>query len=300
MREKRAMKYRFIDFETANYARESICAVGISTFENEIEIDSFYSLIKPTPFALDKHCYDVHQIDLEKLSTAPDFSDICGEIIKRLDGIVVTHNAAFDMSCLSAAFDAYEISYPDFFYLDTLKIAQTKYQHCKLSDLANIYGVPYENAHNALADAQMLGKIYFKMRDDFSPEICGYYMERFGSENKKTHSRQNATDGDEIETTVSGLPFSKPKKIDFVGKKFVVTGEFATIPRKRVEEIIREQGGCLQTTANTKSNYIIIGSIASDGWANGNYGRKIEQALALSNITFVSELDLKNYPEFTK
>lgn len=294
------MKFCFLDFETANCSRESICSVGISVRENGIEVDSFYSLVKPTPFSLEKHCFNTHKIELETLIKAPNFTEVFPEIKKHLNGIVVAHNATFDMSCLAAALDLNKISYPDFFYLDTLKIAQTKYKSAKLSDLAKIYGVPYENAHNALSDARMLGKVYGKMREDFCPEFCGYHMERFGVKNGKTHSAKIVNDFDEIETTVGGLPFSKPKKIEFVGKKFVVTGEFATTQRKRVEEIICENGGTLQSSANTKSNYIIIGSIASDGWANGNYGRKIEQALSQQNIVFISEVDLQNYPEFAK
>lgn len=301
------MKYCFLDFETANSERESICAVGISVRENGAEVDSFYSLVKPTPFRLDRRNQSVHGIEYTDLVDAPEFWKVYALFEHHLNGIVLTHNAAFDLSCLSAALDANHIIYPDFLYIDTLKIAHKKYEHTKLSDLAEIYGVPYKDAHNALADARMLGEIYERMRLDFCPEICGYDMQRFKPNpfdfptypQPTSQKQKTSKDAAPQQKTVDDLPFAVPDKIEFAEKKFVVTGEFATIPRKRVEEIVLKNGGTLQSAANSKSSYIIVGSVAASGWANGNYGRKIEQALKQPNIIFVSESVLKNFREFT-
>ena len=38
-----------IDFETANGRRSSVCAVGIVVVRNDEIVDSFYSLIHPSP-----------------------------------------------------------------------------------------------------------------------------------------------------------------------------------------------------------------------------------------------------------
>ena len=38
-----------IDFETANGKRSSICSVGAAIVKNGEIVDSFYSLVKPTP-----------------------------------------------------------------------------------------------------------------------------------------------------------------------------------------------------------------------------------------------------------
>lgn len=47
------MRISFIDFETANRKRTSICSVGISTQVDGEEVGSFYSLIRPVPFKID-------------------------------------------------------------------------------------------------------------------------------------------------------------------------------------------------------------------------------------------------------
>ena len=38
-----------IDFETANFERTSVCAVGVVIVKNGEMVDSFYSLIHPEP-----------------------------------------------------------------------------------------------------------------------------------------------------------------------------------------------------------------------------------------------------------
>ena len=38
-----------IDFETANQHRSSVCSVGIVIVKNDIIVDRFYRLIKPSP-----------------------------------------------------------------------------------------------------------------------------------------------------------------------------------------------------------------------------------------------------------
>lgn len=38
-----------IDFETANYNRSSVCAVGVVIVRDGEIVDSFYSLIQPVP-----------------------------------------------------------------------------------------------------------------------------------------------------------------------------------------------------------------------------------------------------------
>ena len=49
-----------IDFETANGKRSSICSVGAVVVKNGEIVDSFYSLVKPTPNYYAWFCQEVH------------------------------------------------------------------------------------------------------------------------------------------------------------------------------------------------------------------------------------------------
>ena len=45
-----------IDFETANYARSSVCSVGVIIVRGGEVVDKFYSLIKPEPEYYNYRC----------------------------------------------------------------------------------------------------------------------------------------------------------------------------------------------------------------------------------------------------
>ena len=77
-----------------------------------------------------------------------------------------------------------------------------------------------------------------------------------------------------------------------------MTGSLIIEKREKIEEIIKINGGKIQNSANGRTNYVIVGSVASPGWARGNYGRKIEEALKIPGITFINEKDfVKLYEE---
>lgn len=104
--------------------------------------------------------------------------------------------------------------------------------------------------------------------------------------------------GSMLETGVAtgmtiGLPFDAAVRVDFNGHKFCPTGKFIYGPRAKVERAIIERGGSVSVTPTVKTNYLIVGSLASRDWAMTSYGRKIEAAMTLkgsgSNIVIVSE-----------
>ena len=290
------MKITFIDFETANRERSSICSVGISVQEDGKEIDSFYSLVKPNPFNIENMCKKIHGLDYCDLIDAPDFLEIHNSLISYLDNnIVVAHNACFDMDCLSTLLYKLRLPFPSFYYLDSFELAKTLFENADLETLAMIYNVDLENHHNSLCDARTLGRIYWNLRQDLTPEFCRNFLQDFkdrlfvemDQESRDLSSRKkHLTD---IDLTKNDLPSQNPDNIEFLNKKFVITGNFAHLNRKSIEEKIKSKGGIIQNMPSSKTNYIIIGSIASAGWANGNYGRKIETALTLPNIIFVNE-----------
>lgn len=69
--------------------------------------------------------------------------------------------------------------------------------------------------------------------------------------------------------------------IIFDGREFCVTGTFAFGQRKAVENAIHSRGGQTIKAPRRLTHYGLVGSFVSPGWANGNYGTKIERALSL-------------------
>lgn len=279
----------FFDVETANRQRSSICSIGISVWEGGKEIDSFYSLVRPTPYQVDRLNRDVNGLDYCHLCNAPDFLELYPKIKKYFNGILVAHNAKFDMDCLSYILFKKNIPTPEFLFIDSLPLAKTKYESPTLDHLAEIYKIPTQNRHNSLSDARILGAIFNKMREDFSIEMLITSMRSF-----KNFHLNNAFYAEEDEVpdafpVKEDLPYQNPETVEFIDKKFVITGQFQYISRKEIIDFLESQGATVQNGTTKQTNYILVGSIASDAWKNGNYGSKIEKALTLPNLVFLSE-----------
>jgi DNA polymerase III epsilon subunit-like protein len=78
------------------------------------------------------------------------------------------------------------------------------------------------------------------------------------------------------------LPLDAPQpKIEFTGRRFVLTGQFAYGPRSVCEREVLARGGEVAKTTNRRTDYLVIGTIASPNWYHTSHGRKIEEAVRL-------------------
>lgn len=85
--------------------------------------------------------------------------------------------------------------------------------------------------------------------------------------------------------------------IEYHANEFVLTGNFAFGTKNQVIKAIEERGGVVHARPRHGTRYVIVGSFVSEGWAHGNYGRKIEAAMDLresgQNLDILSEDDWK-------
>lgn len=152
-----------IDFETANGARSSVCSVGVVIFRDGVEVDSFYSLIKPAPNFYTVFTTRVHGLTRRDTDSAPHFPEVWEQIASRLEGLpLVAHNARFDQGCLMAVFAHYGMEYPHYRFLDTLRasrLCHPQLPNHQLHTAAAACGFDLTNHHHALADAQACAAI---------------------------------------------------------------------------------------------------------------------------------------------
>jgi NAD-dependent DNA ligase len=88
--------------------------------------------------------------------------------------------------------------------------------------------------------------------------------------------------------------FDEPQpSITYPGKGFVLSGQFAYGRKNLVIDVIESKGGVVHTNVRRSTDYLLVGSFVSEGWAHGSYGRKIEAAMegraAGHGIAIVSE-----------
>lgn len=105
------MKYIVFDVETPNRANNRMSAIGITVIEGGKITDSFFSLVDP-----ETH-FDYFNTQLTGISTltvqgAPNFSELWKQIKPLMDsGILVAHNAIFDMGVLKKCLHGYSIAW---------------------------------------------------------------------------------------------------------------------------------------------------------------------------------------------
>lgn len=156
-----------IDFETANGYRSSVCSVGIVVVRQGEVVDSFYSLIHPTPDYYQDFCQEVHGLGPEDTDNAPLFPEVWKQIEPKVQGLpLVAHNSPFDEGCLKAVFDEYQMEYPDYEFYDTLVPSRQllpDLENHQLQTVAAACGYDLLNHHHALADAEACAQIAIKL-----------------------------------------------------------------------------------------------------------------------------------------
>jgi len=152
-----------IDFETANQHAGSACSVGVVIVRGGEVVDSFYSLIRPEPNYYSYWCVRTHGLTRSDTDGAPIFPDVWARVAPLVEGLpLVAHNARFDEGCLRAAFQIYQMDYPDYVFFDTLAAARRRLPHLpnhQLDTVAAACGFCDFAHHNALADAQACAAI---------------------------------------------------------------------------------------------------------------------------------------------
>ena len=104
-----ANRYIAFDVETPNRYNSRMSAIGISVVEDGRIVDSFYSLVDPEqPF--DWFNTQLTGIDSEAVAGAPTFPELWERIEPILSsGVLVAHNASFDMGVLKKCLHDYGI-----------------------------------------------------------------------------------------------------------------------------------------------------------------------------------------------
>jgi DNA polymerase-3 subunit epsilon len=157
------MNFVAIDFETAQYARESVCSVGLVKFLDGKAQHSYYSLVRPPVLYIRPEFTKIHGLTVEDVRSAPTFADIWDtEALPFIgDMPLAAHNASFDMGALRAVLEWHGLPVPPLRYFCTLALSRNVWPGLRSHSLPNLgahFDIQYE-AHNALDDARTCGDI---------------------------------------------------------------------------------------------------------------------------------------------
>ncbi len=157
---------RFIifDVETPNYRCNRMSAIGITVLEDGVVTNEFSSLINPeTDF--DAFNIRLTGIDEELVRDAPTFPELWPQIEPLMSsGLLVAHNAVFDLGVLKKCLDYYEIDWKPYArYLCTVQMGRRilpGMSH-KLNTLCDYYGIAL-NHHQAESDSHACAEILLR------------------------------------------------------------------------------------------------------------------------------------------
>ena len=149
-----------IDFETADYGRDSACAVAVIRVEGLAIVDRAYYLIRP-PRRQFVFSY-LHGISWSDVVDAPTFRQLWPLLQKKLVGVefLAAHNASFDRSVLRMCCERARLSAPSHTFQCTVRLARSVWSiyPTKLPDVCRHLRIPLRH-HDAGSDAEACARI---------------------------------------------------------------------------------------------------------------------------------------------
>ena len=161
-------RFTVFDVETPNYRNDRISAIGITVIEDGVITDGFYSLVDPETY-FDYFNVRLTGISEETVRGAPTFPEIWRRIEPLMSGgLLVAHNAVFDLGVLKKCLRAYGIIWKPYVrYVCTVQMGRRVLPGMshKLNDLCGHYGICLEH-HHADSDSEACAEILLRYLED--------------------------------------------------------------------------------------------------------------------------------------
>lgn len=152
-----------IDFETANYYRNSACAVGLVKVSDNQIVQRTSFLIKPPQkwFVFT----NLHGISWEHVKDEPRFDSVWTNLKEYFEDIdfIVAHNVSFDQSVLQRCCEFYSLDVPRVPFLCTVKISRMMWNifPTNLANVCRQFSIPLKH-HDALSDTEACAQIMIR------------------------------------------------------------------------------------------------------------------------------------------
>lgn len=187
-------KYIAFDVETPNSHNNRMSAIGISVIENKKITEKFFSLVNPETY-FSAFNIELTGITPQAVENSPTFPELWKKIKPLMTGgILVAHNAAFDMKVLATCLRDYGIATDRYKkYACTVQLGRKCYPELpnhKLNTMCDHLNIKL-NHHQADSDSIACGKLlieYMKTDIEINNFIRTYDFEelRTVSNSKRT------------------------------------------------------------------------------------------------------------------
>lgn len=238
----------------------------------------------------------IHGITENDVKKSLEFNEIYKEIFPFLQqSIVVAHNASFDMSVFRSVLSLYDISYPEFDYLCTYKVALKTWeglQNYRLDTICNHFKYDFHH-HNAKDDAIACGNILnwaIKEQKVSNPvELAKKIEMKLGC----------IFEGGYNPCSIHGVTVKrvKPTKLSLIvpqagefneenelfQKKIVFTGALKSMSREEAAQKVVNIGGIVRTVISNETDFLVMGIQDYSRLADGKESTKTKRAKELNS-----------------
>ncbi len=159
------MRFLAIDFETADFKKDSACALSLALVENDIISEKKFFLIRPPRRFFRFSGY--HGITWDDVKESPSFQELWPDIKRYFEGIdyLAAHSAGHDKAVLKALCSASGITRPDIPFICSMKLAKEKLNiyPAGLNDVKKKLNI--EEDGNPLQNAEACARIILKINE---------------------------------------------------------------------------------------------------------------------------------------
>lgn len=164
-------RFAAIDFETADYERDSACALAVVVVEGTEVVRQESFLIQP-PRTRFVFTY-IHGIRWQDVAASPRFRDLWPQVAPLFEGVefLAAHNASFDRSVLYQCCHGSNVPWPVHPFQCTVKLARQawKLKPATLPDVCRHLSIPLHQHHQAESDALACAQIVIAARKQGLP-----------------------------------------------------------------------------------------------------------------------------------
>ena len=258
--------YIAIDFETANGARVSACALGIAWIQNgEVTTSESFLIKPPAGQKFSPINTKLHGIKPEYVRDSPTFGELWRTHLEFIftNYPLILHNSSMDAAVLKACLDHYKIENYRVSYIDTMKASKKFYLPERLEDLCARFDIPYVDSHDPEQDALMCANAYLCMvkhgKDvDSVAETLIYVAPARKLKSLPKEKLDPLTEFNNNISTIVRYSLSDNEDIEIEGKTFVITGEL-DYDREYYKNKIEARGGFVKSGVSGKTDYVVVG-----------------------------------------
>lgn len=277
-----------IDFETANEARASACAVGVAVIRGCEVVASGSSLIN-SETSFSPYNKMIHGLDEADVAAAPTFPELWPDLSRLLSGqLVVAHHAPFDVSVLRATAARYSLPGPEFAIYCSRRLAKAtwpKAESYSLGWLAPAVGIEFDH-HVAGEDAIACGLLATAISRHHGvaalKELSSHLGFLPGRISSTSYEPFRIAATPKTLTGRQGNPDADPDH-PFYDRTICFTGTLTSMPRRDAADYVTATGGHFRNSVSKRLDYLVIGdadfAAFADGWVTG----KLQAARELSN-----------------